>query len=82
MPPPAGSLSLREREVVDLLVQGLTNREIAARLHVSPRTVQSHVRAVMRKTGTTNRVQLAVSVVRGELVDNQPDLPKDQPDGA
>jgi two-component system, NarL family, response regulator LiaR len=63
------SLSEREREVVALMVDGLTNREIAARLHVSPRTVQSHVRTAMRKTGTNGRVQLAVAAVRQGLVE-------------
>jgi DNA-binding CsgD family transcriptional regulator len=66
-------LSEREREVVALIVTGLTNREIAQRLHLSPRTVQSHVRSAMRKTGTNGRVQLAVAALRRGIVPSQGD---------
>jgi DNA-binding NarL/FixJ family response regulator len=51
-------LSPREREVVDLVVGGLTNHEIAARLYRSERTVESHVRAALMKLGCRNRAEL------------------------
>ena len=51
-------LSPREREVVDLVVAGLTNHEIAARLYLSERTVESHVRAALMKLGCRNRAEL------------------------
>ena len=51
-------LSPREREVVDLVVAGLTNQEIAARLYLSERTVESHVRAALMKLGCRNRAEL------------------------
>ena len=57
-PSPDG-LSAREREVVDLVARGLSNKEIAARLHLSVRTVESHVRHALTKTGLSNRTQLA-----------------------
>lgn len=52
-------LSQREREVLDLAVGGLTNDEIAARLRISRRTVETHLRTVFHKTGATRRTQLA-----------------------
>jgi DNA-binding NarL/FixJ family response regulator len=56
---PAG-LSARELEVVRLVAEGLANRAIAARLHLSVRTVESHVRHVLTKAGLNNRTQLAM----------------------
>jgi DNA-binding NarL/FixJ family response regulator len=62
------TLTAREIEVVQLVAEGLTNGEIASRLHLSTRTVQSHVKAALKKTGSVNRVQLAVYAVRAGLV--------------
>ena len=56
---PAGGLSARELEVCDLVADGLSNKEIAARLQLSVRTVESHVRHVLTKLGLANRTQLA-----------------------
>jgi predicted ATPase/DNA-binding CsgD family transcriptional regulator len=55
---PAG-LSAREVEVVRLVARGLANKAIAAQLHLSVRTVESHVRHVLAKVGLQNRTQLA-----------------------
>ncbi len=52
-------LTDREREIVLLLGQGLSNREIAERLTVSARTVEGHIYKAMAKTGTTSREELA-----------------------
>ncbi len=52
-------LSPREVEVLNLLVLGLTNPEIAERLSVSPRTVESHRAGVQRKLGVRTRAELA-----------------------
>ncbi len=57
-PAPAG-LSSRELEVVRLVAQGLANKAIAAQLHLSVRTVESHVRHVLAKVRLDNRIQLA-----------------------
>lgn len=64
--PPAGwdSLTPTERQVVDLVGQGLTNPQIAARLFVSRETVKGHVSAALRKLGVANRTELAAEVTR------------------
>lgn len=58
-PSAVDGLSPREVEVLNLLVQGLTNPEIAERLCVSPRTVESHRAGVQRKLGVRTRAELA-----------------------
>jgi predicted ATPase/DNA-binding CsgD family transcriptional regulator len=52
-------ISTREIDVVRLVAEGLSNKEIARRLHVSVRTVETHVRHMLTKTGLVNRTQLA-----------------------
>ncbi len=56
------TLTARERETVALVATGLANRDVAARLVVSERTVESHVRNALAKLGLTNRTQLAAWV--------------------
>ena len=51
----AASLSPREREVLDLIARGATNREIAAALHLSPHTIHEHTSTLYRKLGARNR---------------------------
>ncbi len=58
------SLTPAERDVVRLVSEGLGNNDIAARLFVSPRTVQSHLTHVYAKLGLTSRVQLAQEAAR------------------
>ncbi|MFD6271903.1 ATP-binding protein [Nocardia asteroides] len=55
----ADPLTPREREVRDLAASGLTNREIATRLVLSERTVETHIRNILAKLGVTNRTELA-----------------------
>jgi predicted ATPase/class 3 adenylate cyclase/DNA-binding CsgD family transcriptional regulator len=59
-----GSLTPTERDVVRLLSEGLANNVIAARLFVSPRTVQTHLTHVYTKLGLSSRVQLAQEAAR------------------
>jgi two-component system, NarL family, response regulator DevR len=63
------ALSDREREVLALLAEGLTNREIAARLFISEKTVRNHVSGVLRKLGFRHRTEAALfaAPLRGEL---------------
>ena len=56
------SLSDREAEVADLVAEGLTNADIAARLYLSLPTVKTHLARIFEKLAVTNRVQLALLV--------------------
>jgi DNA-binding CsgD family transcriptional regulator len=59
-----GSLTPTERDVVRLVSEGLANNDIATRLFVSPRTVQTHLTHVYTKLGLTSRVQLVQEAAR------------------
>jgi DNA-binding NarL/FixJ family response regulator len=61
---PAGELSAREAEVLELLGRGLRNREIAERLVVSEATVKTHVRHVLEKLRLRNRAEAAAFAAR------------------
>jgi DNA-binding CsgD family transcriptional regulator len=58
------SLTPTELDVVRLVKDGLGNKDIASRLFISPRTVQTHLTHVYAKLGLTSRVQLAQEVAR------------------
>ena len=58
-------LTAREREIVTLAADGLPNRVIAERLHISERTVETHVRNALAKLGLANRTQLAARIRAG-----------------
>jgi DNA-binding NarL/FixJ family response regulator len=66
---PLDRLTPREREVLVLLGRGFPNKQIAAKLHVSEKTVKTHVGRVLAKLGVTDRTQAAVLAVRAGLVD-------------
>jgi DNA-binding CsgD family transcriptional regulator len=58
----ASPLSAREAEIASLVADGLTNRQIASRLFLSERTVDSHVRHILNKLGSSSRAQIATWV--------------------
>ena len=58
-------LTDREREVVELLIQGLTNKEIAVRMNISPNTVRAFIRMVMGKLGVSTRSGIVGIIFRG-----------------
>jgi DNA-binding NarL/FixJ family response regulator len=65
---PLTGLTDREREVLALVGTGMSNPEIAERLHLGVTTVKTHVANLMTKTGSGNRVQLAVMAAQAGLV--------------
>ncbi len=72
-PPPLGhDLTGREREVLALLVDGLTNRHIAERLTLSPATVRVYVSNILSKLGAKNRTEAASLALQHNLVSKRP----------
>lgn len=77
-PEPAGratsrvKLTPREREMLALVADGLSNTEIAARLYLSDATVKSHINHLLAKTGARTRAQLVVYAYRNGLLFDQP----------
>jgi len=69
------SLSDRERDVLALLVEGRSNREIGGALAISPRTVQAHIASIAAKTGSRGRTALAVAAVSAGAVAVEPQCP-------
>ncbi len=57
-------LSQREREIVELVAQGLSNKAISSRLDLSENTVRNHLSNIMEKLGMQNRVQVATSALK------------------
>ena len=62
-----GALTPQQREIIELAAQGLTNREIAQRLHLSPRTVASHLHRSFPKLGIAGRFQLQAVITSAEV---------------
>jgi two-component system response regulator FixJ len=60
----ASSLTSRQREVMDLAVTGLSNKQIALRLRISPRTVESHRAWMMERMQARNLAELVRKVIR------------------
>jgi NarL family two-component system response regulator LiaR len=69
--PPAAhaDLTARELEVLRLIARGLQNKQIAAQLHLSEKTVKTHVSAILRKLDVTDRTQAAMYAVREQLAE-------------
>lgn len=70
MPPETGSdLTERQREVLALVAQGLSNKEIAERLVLSPYTVRFHVSEILEKIGASTRAEAAAIAIQRHLLD-------------
>jgi len=75
MPDPYDKLTNRQREVLHLWTQGLTNAEIAERLYISPRTVEKHRTSLMRRLNLRNRHELVNYVLKRGLLPPNKSLP-------
>ena len=64
-PTDTGALTTRQRQVAALVAQGLTDREIAARLVISTRTAESHVEQILTRLGLRNRAEIAAWAATG-----------------
>jgi DNA-binding NarL/FixJ family response regulator len=62
----APQMTRRERQVVQLIMNGLSNKEIADRLHIATNTVKGHVHSVLKKIGAHTRLQVAAHVRGGD----------------
>jgi len=82
LPPAAGSgggknskktfgLTPRELEVVESIVSGFTNKEIATKYSISEQTVKHHLRNIFDKVGVSNRLELALFAINHRLVSNE-----------
>ena len=60
-------LTPREREVLGLLVEGLSQRDIAGRLHLSPKTVGTHIQRILEKMGVKSRTQAVAFAARERM---------------
>ncbi|MQA63658.1 MAG: response regulator [Actinophytocola sp.] len=65
--PQLDALTEREREIIGLVGEGLSNEEIAERLYISPATARTHVSRAMTKLGARDRAQLAVFAFQSGL---------------
>lgn len=63
-----GALTDREKQVLKMLVSGLSNKEVGAPLGIVERTVKAHIAKMMRKVGVHNRIELSVHAVAHSLV--------------
>jgi DNA-binding NarL/FixJ family response regulator len=63
-----GGLTAREIDVLRLLARGLSNKEIASRLVITPKTARNHIEHIYAKTGTSNRVRASMFAVQHGLI--------------
>ncbi len=70
-PPPPDPLSPRERDVLQLIARGHSNRQIARDLAIGEQTVKTHVRSILTKLGLQDRVQAAIFALRHQAGSNE-----------
>ncbi|MCL4393947.1 MAG: response regulator transcription factor [Chloroflexi bacterium] len=66
-------LTERERQVLALIVRGAQNKEIAARLNITERTVKAHLASIFNRLGVNSRTEAAAVAVRNGIVDDPPE---------
>jgi two-component system, NarL family, response regulator LiaR len=66
---PSSDLTAREQEVIQLVAQGRSNREIAEALTISEKTVKAHISNILGKLGLNDRTQMAVYAIKNGLAD-------------
>jgi DNA-binding NarL/FixJ family response regulator len=66
-------MTTRERQVIDLITEGMSNKLIARHLRISPHTVKSHVRNILEKLALHSRLQVAAYALRTESLDIESD---------
>lgn len=66
---PKRQLTSREREIVQLLAEGKSNKEVAARLHISVKTAETHRTNIMRKLGLHSVTELVLYAVRNHIIE-------------
>ncbi|HXZ71474.1 MAG TPA: LuxR C-terminal-related transcriptional regulator, partial [Streptosporangiaceae bacterium] len=71
----AAGITAREADVLRLVAGGLANKQIAARLHLSPRTVEKHVESLLRKTGARSRTGLMAAASQSAAGDSRRAFP-------
>jgi NarL family two-component system response regulator LiaR len=69
LPSPGSDLTDREHEVLQLVVDGLNNEQIARRLIISPYTVKNHVRSILTKLNVDTRTEAAIYAMRHNIVE-------------
>lgn len=65
----ADGLSVREREIMQMLAEGRSNKEVADSLHLSIKTIETHRANIMKKLGLKNIADLVLYAVRNQLID-------------
>jgi DNA-binding NarL/FixJ family response regulator len=73
-PPALSVLTDREREILTLLANGLSNAELGARLYLSEPTIKTHLSSIFRKLGVRDRVQAVIAAYDAGLVEPAPRL--------
>jgi DNA-binding NarL/FixJ family response regulator len=70
------NLTPRQHEVLILLAEGLSNQEIANKLHITISTVESHLHAIFSRIGVESRTEAAILAVRAGLVPDDTEDPR------
>jgi DNA-binding NarL/FixJ family response regulator len=74
-------ITTREREVIDLVTDGLGDKEIAQRLNLAPHTIRNYVRRILEKLALHSRLQLAVFARRAGAPEGTDSPPTKKPRG-